>query len=280
MNTFSSPTPTSSALRRSNVTSTGQASPAPAIVFLHGLGADQTSWRRLAPAFEDRYRVLLLDLVGAGKSDLAAYDYAKYASLHAHADDLLAVLRELELQNVVFVGHSISSMIGVLAAIKEPQRFGRLVLLSPSPRFINAEGYKGGFEQKDIQELLNAMENNYHGWSQGIAPLMVGAENPELAMELTNSFFQTQPAIAQHFARVTFLSDHRADLPFLTTPALILQCAHDVIAPVAVGTYLLENLADSQLVVIDTPGHSAHLTAPGAVIREIEHFLQVAPVFT
>ena len=278
MNTLTSST-TISALRRSNVTITGQASPAPAIAFLHGLGADQTSWRRLAPAFEDRYQVLLLDLVGAGKSDTASYDYAKYGSLHAHADDLLAALRELDLTDVVFVGHSISSMIGVLAAIKEPKRFSRLVLLSPSPRFVNAEGYQGGFEQKDIQELLNAMENNYFGWAEGIAPLMVGAANLELAIELTNSFFQTQPALAQHFARVTFLSDHRADLPFLTTSTLILQCAHDVIAPLAVGNYINENLADSQLVAIDTPGHSAHLSAPQETLREIEKFLQIAPVF-
>jgi sigma-B regulation protein RsbQ len=270
---------TAEARHRSNVTISGQPSPAPAIVFLHGLGSDQTSWRRLAPAFESRYQVVLLDLIGAGKSDVASYDYARYGSLHAHADDLLAVLHELNLYDVVFVGHSISSMIGVLAAIKEPKRFGRLVLLAPSPRFVNAEGYKGGFEQKDIQELLAAMEANYHGWSEGVAALMTDANRPELVMELTNSFFQTQPSIAQHFARVTFFADHRADLPFLTTPTLILQCAHDVVAPVAVGTYLQENLVDSQLVVIDTPGHSAHLTAPKEVLHEIEQFLQVAPVF-
>ena len=271
--------PSISALRRSNVVISGQPSPAPAIVFLHGLGADQTSWHRIAPAFQDRYQVLLLDLVGSGKSDIASYDYAKYGSLSAHADDLLAVLHELDLHEVVFVGHSISSMIGVLAAIKEPKRFARLVLLAPSPRFVNAEGYHGGFEQKDVQELLAAMENNYYGWSEAIAPMMTDANNPEIVMELTNSFFQTQPAIAQHFARVTFYSDHRADLPLLTTPTLILQCAHDAIAPVAVGTYLHENLVDSQLILIDTPGHSAHLTAPQAVINEIEHFLQLTPVF-
>ncbi|MGI4864481.1 MAG: alpha/beta fold hydrolase [Janthinobacterium lividum] len=271
-------TPTS-AIYLSNVTISGAGSAAPAIVFLHGLGSDQTSWHRVAPAFESHYQVVLLDLVGAGKSDTAAYEYTKYASLNAHADDLLAVLRELDLQNVVFVGHSVGAMIGVLAAIKEPKRFGRLVLLAPSPRFVNEAGYVGGFEQKDIQELLAAMETNYYGWSQAMAPVMTDANSPEIVMELTNSFFHTQPAIAQHFARVTFYSDHRADLPFLTTPALILQCAHDVIAPVAVGTYLHENLADSQLVVIDTPGHSAHLTAPVEVLHEIEQFLQLAPVF-
>ncbi|GAA4501249.1 alpha/beta hydrolase [Hymenobacter ginsengisoli] len=268
-------TQTSSACRRSNVTITGASSTSSAIVFLHGLGSDQTSWRLLAPAFEDRYRVVRLDLVGAGQSDATAYDYARHGSLAAHADDLLAVLQELDLQSIIFVGHSVSSMIGVLAAIKEPARFGKLILLAPSPRFINAEGYAGGFAQKDIDELLAAMENNYPGWSQGIAPVMMGTERPELVMELTNSFMQTNPAIAQHFARVTFFSDHRSDLPLLTTPTLILQCAHDVIAPLAVGTYLNENLMDSQLVVIDTPGHCAHLTAPEQTLREIAFFLSM-----
>ncbi len=268
-----------SALIRSNVTVSGAAAPSQAMVFLHGLGSDQTSWHHLAPQFADRYQIVLLDLVGAGKSETAAYEYTKYASLNAHADDLLAVLHELNLHDVVFVGHSVGAMIGVLAAIKEPKRFGRLVLLAPSPRFVNDAGYVGGFEQKDIQELLAAMEANYYGWSQTMAPVMTDANRPEIVMELTNSFFHTQPAIAQHFARVTFYSDHRADLPFLTTSALILQCAHDVIAPMAVGTYLHENLADSQLVVIDTPGHSAHLTAPQETLREIEQFLQMAPVF-
>ena len=268
-----------SVLHRSNVAVSGVPGPATAMVFLHGLGADQTCWHLVAPAFEDRYRVVLLDLVGAGKSDTATYEYAKYGSLGTHADDLLEVLHALDLHDIIFVGHSVGAMIGLLAAIKEPKRFGRLVLLGPSPRFVNAEDYTGGFEQKDIQELLAAMEANYYGWSEAMAPVMMGTEHPELLMELTNSFFHTQPAIAQHFARVTFFSDHRADLPFLTTPALIIQCAHDVMAPVAVGTYLHENLADSQLVVLDAPGHCAHLTAPQDTIREINNFLQVAPVF-
>jgi sigma-B regulation protein RsbQ len=267
------------ALKRSNVIISGLDSTKQAVIFLHGLGSDLSSWRLLAPTFEDRHKVVLMDLVGAGKSDLGAYDYAKYGSLRAHADDLLAVLHELNLYEVVFVGHSVSSIIGILAAIKEPERFGRLVLLAPSPRFINDESYVGGFEQKDINELLVTMENNYHGWSAGIAPVMMGTENPELIMELTNSFFQTHPAIARHFAHVTFNCDHRDDLPFLTTPTLILQCAYDVIAPLAVGEFIHESLADSQLVVIDTPGHCPHLTAPDQTLREIEKFLEVAPVF-
>lgn len=229
----------------------------------------------LAPAFEDRYQVVCLDLVGAGKTDPADYDYIKYGSLHAHAADLLAVLHELDLHRVVFVGHSISALIGVLAAVAEPARFGRLVLLAPSPRFVNAKGYAGGFERKDINELLAAMEQNYDGWVQGMAPVMMGASNHALVMELTNSFLQTNPAIAQHFARVSSLADHRADLPWLTTPALLLQCAHDVIAPLSVGTYLHEQLVNSHLAIIDTPGHCAHLTAPAQTIHEIEDFLEI-----
>lgn len=252
---------------------------APTIVFLHGLGSDQSCWRLLAPAFEDRYRVVLLDLVGTGQTDDTNYDYAKYGSLQAHADDLLAALRELAVRDIVFVGHSVSSMIGVLAAIREPELFGRLILLAPSPRFVNTEGYAGGFERKDISELLAAMESNYQSWAQGIAPVMVGPGRPDLALELTNSFFRTNPLIAAQLARATFYCDHRADLPFLATPVLILQCARDVIAPLAVGRYLHENLADSQLVVIDTPGHCAHLTAPEQTLREIEKFLQPVGVF-
>lgn len=269
---------TAAILQRSNVTVSGSTNPgAPTIVFLHGLGSDQGSWRLLAPAFEADYRVVLLDLIGAGNSSPAAYDYARHGSLHGHADDLLDVLRALSATDVVFVGHSISSIIGVLAAIKEPARFGRLVLLAPSPRFVNEGNYTGGFAKKDIEELLTAMEQNYEGWIGGVAPLMMGSNNTGLIGELTNSFMRTNPNIAQHFARTTFLSDHRADLPLLTTPTLILQCAHDVIAPLAVGTYLHEHLPDSQLVVIDTPGHCAHLTAPSQTLAEIEDFLQEAP---
>ncbi|NML67670.1 alpha/beta hydrolase [Hymenobacter sp. RP-2-7] len=269
---------TTAILQRSNVTISGLTDPgAPTIVFLHGLGADQSSWRLLAPAFEANYRVVLLDLIGAGNSSPEAYDYARHGSLHGHADDLLDVLRALAATDVVFVGHSISSIIGVLAAVREPARFGRLVLLAPSPRFVNEGGYAGGFAKKDIEELLTAMEQNYEGWIGGVAPLMMGSSNTALIAELSNSFMRTNPTIAQHFARTTFLSDHRADLPLLTTPTLILQCAHDVIAPLAVGTYLHEHLPDSQLVVIDTPGHCAHLTAPSQTLEEMDDFLHYVP---
>ncbi len=212
---------TPSALKRSNVVLSGASGPnTQSIVFLHGLGGDQSMWRLLVPAFEERYQVVVMDLVGAGSSDLTAYSHAAHGTLNGHATNLLNVMRELALHDAVFVGHSVGAMIGVLAAVREPQRFAKMVLVSPSPRFINEQGYAGGFEQKDINELLAAMDGDYNGWSQAFAPVMMGAdEHPELVMELTNSFVRTNPEIARHFARVTFFSDSRAELPFLTIGA-------------------------------------------------------------
>ncbi|MCC3159904.1 alpha/beta hydrolase [Hymenobacter sp. 15J16-1T3B] len=265
-----------SALTRNNVSVSGTGTVA--LVFIHGFGCDQRMWRLVAPAFEDRYRVVLLDLVGAGGSELAAYDPARYASLQAHADDVLEVLQALALPRVVLVGHSVSAMIAVLAAIAAPALVERLVLVAPSPRYLNDAGYVGGFERADIEELLDAMDANYLGWSGAMAPVIMGhPERPELAGELTDSFCRTDPAIARHFARVTFLGDNRADLPRLRTPALILQCAHDVIAPVQVGQYLHRQLPGSELVVLDTSGHCPHLSAPAPTIAAIDHFLGAAP---
>ena len=261
------------ALRRNNVIVSGYGTQA--MVFVHGFGCDQRMWRLVAPAFEAHYQVVLLDLVGSGGSDLASYEPARYNSLAAHADDVLAVIHELGLHNVIFVGHSVSAMIGVLAANREPKRFERLVLVAPSPRYINDEAYVGGFEQADIEALLEAMDDNYLGWSGAITPVIMGhPDRPELAAELNNNFCSTEPAIARHFARVTFLSDNRADLPRVHIPALILQCAHDVIAPLAVGTYLHRHLAESELIVLDTSGHCPHLSVPQATIAAINHFLR------
>ena len=244
------------------------------MVFVHGFGCDQRMWRQVAPAFEPNYQVILLDLVGAGQSDLKVYDPARYSSLDAHAADVLAVLRELELREVILVGHSVSAMIAVLAAIEEPNRFHRLVLVAPSPRYLNDAGYTGGFEQADIEELLAAMNDNYLGWSGAITPVIMGhPDHPELAAELNNSFCSTDPTIARHFARVTFLSDNRADLPLVRTPSLILQSASDALAPLAVGTYMQRYLPSSHLVVLDTSGHCPHLSAPAATIAAISHFL-------
>ncbi|MDO7848446.1 alpha/beta hydrolase [Hymenobacter sp. M29] len=265
-----------SILERSHVTISGATGPnKPTIVFLHGLGGDQSDWRLVAPHFEDQYQVVLLDLIGAGQSDLTAYQpTAKHGSLAGHADDLLEVLSALAVHDVVFVGHSVASMIGVIAAVREPQRFSRMVLVSPSPRFINEKGYNGGFEQKDINELLAAMEGDYNGWANGFAPVMMGQqESPELVMGLTNSFVRTNPEIAKHFARVTFFSDTRAELGFLTIPTLIVQSAHDIIAPLAVGHYINEQLADSRMKVIETGGHCPHLSAPQQTLSAMDHFL-------
>ncbi len=269
-------TSTTSILTRSNVTITGVSGPgAQTIVFLHGLGGDQRNWRLVAPAFESRYQVVLLDLIGAGKSDLAAYQAdTTHSTLDGHATDLLGVISALALHDVVFVGHSVAAMIGVIAAVREPERFAKMVLVSPSPRFINEADYAGGFEQKDINELLAAMEADYNGWSHGFSPVMMGShESPELVLELTNSFVRTNPEIAKHFARVTFFSDTRTELGFLTTPTLIVQSAHDVIAPLAVGHYINEQLADSRMVVVETGGHCPHLSAPQETLSAMDNFL-------
>jgi len=245
-----------------------------AILFVHGFGCDQHMWRLVAPAFEAAYRVVLLDLVGAGNSDLTAYDPARYSTLAAHAEDVREVLQALDLHDVVFVGHSVSAMIGVLAAIQAPARFAQLVLVAPSPRYINEGDYTGGFEAADIEELLEAMASNYLGWSMAFAPVIMGQpDQPELATELANSFCRTDPAIARHFAGVTFRGDERADLRRVSTPTLILQSARDLIAPLSVGTYMHQQLAGSQLVVLDTTGHCPHLSAPQATIAAIRAYL-------
>jgi sigma-B regulation protein RsbQ len=244
------------------------------MVFAHGFGCDQTMWRFLAPVFAERFRTITFDLVGSGGSDLSAYDRSKYGSLHGYADDLIEILDECASGPVVFVGHSVSTMIGMLATIKAPERFAAQVMVGPSPCYINDGDYVGGFSREDIEELLETLETNYLGWSSSMAPAIMGVpERPELGQELTDSFCRNNPDIAKHFARVTFLSDHRADLPRSTTPALILQCSDDLIAPRAVGDYLHRHLPRSTLHVIDNVGHCPHLSAPTESSRAIDAFL-------
>jgi sigma-B regulation protein RsbQ len=260
-------------LHRNNVQLSGRETGRP-MLFAHGFGCDQNMWRFVTPAFEDEYRIVLFDHVGAGNSDHSAYSHAKYDSLGAYADDLLELLRELELRDVVFVGHSVSSVIGVLAAAEEPERFAKLVLVGPSPRYIDDEGYVGGFTREDIDGLLESLDSNYLGWSQAMAPAIMGAaQPPELQEELTNSFCRTDPEIARHFARVTFLSDNRADLPRVTIPTLVLQCSDDVIAPQAVGEYVHERIPGSTLVLMEATGHCPNLSAPDETIAAIKSFL-------
>ena len=247
------------------------------MVFAHGFGCDQTMWRFLAPAYENRFRTVAFDLVGSGRSDLAAYDRDKYASLHGHADDLLEILNEFASGPVVFVGHSVSTMIGLLATIKAPERFAAQVMVGPSPCYINDGDYIGGFTREDIDELLETMDANYLGWSSSMAPVIMGAPNqPALGEELTSSFCRNDPEIAKHFARVTFLSDHRADLARSQVPALILQCSDDLIAPRPVGDYLHRHLPRSTLSVIQNVGHCPHMSAPADSSRAIDAFLAQA----
>jgi sigma-B regulation protein RsbQ len=259
--------------RRNNVQLSGPAGGQP-MVFAHGFGCDQNMWRYVAPAFEDRYRVVLFDHVGAGRSDAAAYSRTRHASLDGYADDLLEILRELELRDAIFVGHSVSSMIGILAANREPERFDRLILIGPSPRYVDDGDYVGGFTSEDIDGLLQSLESNYLGWSAAMAPVIMGnGDRPELGEELTNSFCRTDPQIARQFAGVTFRSDNRADLGALAVPALILQCSDDVIAPLAVGEYVHRSLPQSELVVLAATGHCPNLSAPEETIAAIEAYL-------
>jgi sigma-B regulation protein RsbQ len=259
-------------LKRNNVHVSGHGPST--MMFAHGFGCDQHMWRLMAPGFEDRYQVVAFDLVGSGLSDLSSYNKGKYASLQGYADDVLEIIDRLELGQVIFVGHSVSAMIGMLADLKAPGKFAAHVMIGPSPCYINKGDYVGGFEQGDIDSLLETLESNYLGWSSTMAPVIMGAPGqPELGVELTNSFCRTDPEIAKHFARATFLSDNRADLTRLQTPALILQCTDDLIAPQAVGEYMHRTMPNATLKLIENTGHCPHLSAPSASADAVEEFL-------
>jgi sigma-B regulation protein RsbQ len=262
-------------LTRNNVVEQGDREGQP-LLFAHGFGCDQNMWRYVWPRFADDYRVVLFDHVGAGGSDLSAYNPGRYSSLRGYAEDVLEICRELDLSDVVLVGHSVSAMIGVLAAAAEPDRFASLVLVGPSPRYIDDEdGYVGGFSREDIEGLLDSMDSNYLGWSSQMAPVIMGnEERPELGEELTNSFCRTDPEIARSFARVTFLSDNRADLAEVEVPALVLQCSDDAIAPEAVGRYVAERMPGARFAMLDAVGHCPNLSAPEQTAAAIEEFLR------
>ena len=260
-------------LARNGVTVHGDPAAAP-IVFGPGYGTSQNMWRLVAPQFAADHRVVRFDHVGSGDSDVSAYDRRKYDTLRGYAADLLEILRSLDLHDVVFVGHSVSAMIGALAAIEEPERFAKLIMLGPSPRYLNDEGYVGGFERADVDALLDALEVDHVSWAAQMAPaLMQNAERPELAVELAESMARTNTKVAQHFARVTFLSDMRRYLKNISTPTLILQSTDDLIAPLEVGEYLHEHIAGSELVVLSAAGHYAHLSDPAEIERQIRRCL-------
>jgi sigma-B regulation protein RsbQ len=260
-------------LARSNVQVHGPAD-GPPMLFSHGFGCDQNMWRYVWPAFADEYRVVLFDHVGHGGSDRSAFDPARYATLDGYARDVLDIMEALELEDAVYVGHSVSAMIGVLASNVEPERFARLVLIGPSPRYVDDGDYVGGFSAQDIEGLLDSLDSNYLGWSSAMAPAIMGnADRPELGEELHNSFCATDPEIARHFARVTFLSDNRADLAAARTPALVLQCSDDVIAPTAVGEFVHRQLPNSRFRQLRATGHCPNLSAPQETVEAIREFV-------
>jgi sigma-B regulation protein RsbQ len=246
------------------------------MMFAHGFGCDQNMWRFITPAFEDDYRIILFDYVGAGKSDLSQYNPERYSSLQGYAQDVLDICEELQLKDVIFVGHSVSSMIGLLAAIDKPEYFSNIIMVGPSPCYINDEGYIGGFEKKDIEGLLETMEKNYIGWANFLAPAIMGQkEKPHLGEELAQSFCSTDPVIASQFAKATFFSDNRKDLSKLKTPSLILQCSEDIIAPVEVGNFIHHQLTGSTLKIMKATGHCPHMSEPEETIELIKDYLAV-----
>jgi len=249
----------------------------PVLVFAHGFGCDQNMWRRVLPAFEASHRIVLFDHVGAGRSDVSTYDKQKYSTLDGYAADLLQICEELDLQDVTLVAHSVSAMMAVVAAIASPERFARLVLVAPSPCYVDdrSTGYVGGFSEEDIEGLLESLDSNYFGWASAMAPMVMGKpEEPQLGEELTGSFCAADPEIASDFARVTFLSDSRDLLHQVRTPALVLQCSDDMLAPTEVGDYVHEQLAGSTLVRLAATGHCPHISAPDETSEAILRYLR------
>ncbi|MEU5659214.1 alpha/beta hydrolase [Streptomyces sp. NPDC047737] len=260
--------------KRNRVSVTGREG-GPVVVLAHGFGCDQNLWRLVAPVLEERFRVVLFDHVGAGRSDVSAWSPERYATMDGYVQDVIEICRDLDLGPVTFVGHSVSSMIGVLAAAQEPGLFDKLILLTPSPSYIDDGDYRGGFSEQDIDELLESLDSNYLGWSATMAPVIMGTpERPDLAEELTNSFCRTDPEIARVFARVTFLSDNRADLARVTVPTLVAESARDTIAPREVGAFVHAQIAGSELVTLDSTGHCPQLSAPEETAAAVIAFVE------
>jgi sigma-B regulation protein RsbQ len=259
-------------LQRNNVQVSGSGSRT--MMFAHGFGCDQHMWSEVAEAFEPDFRIVLFDHVGAGRSDLGAYDSNKYSRLDGYADDVVEIGRELGLEDAIFVGHSVSAMIGALASLKAPGMFSDLVMVGPSPRYIDDDGYVGGFSKAQVEELLDFLADNHLGWSAAMAPAIMGnADRPELGEALTNSFCATDPEIAREFAQVTFLSDNRADLPQIKARTLVLQCREDIIAPACVGEYVHAQIPNSAFLLLDATGHCPNLSAPAEVTAAIRAFV-------
>ncbi|WP_323768616.1 alpha/beta hydrolase [Marinovum sp.] len=262
-----------SIIDKCNVTVTGTGKPT--LVFVHGYGCDQTMWRFVAPGFVDSHRVVLYDLVGMGRSDNTAYDFTRYATLDGHAEDLCAILTELEITDAVLVGHSVGATIACLAALQMPEKVSALALVAPSPCFVNDDTYVGGFGREDIDGLIEVMDENYLGWTAHVTPIISGQPQDGAATtDLTQSFCRTDPAIAKHFGRVTFTADQRAEMGRVAHPALVLQVTDDTLAPKAVGHWLADHMARAELRTIEATGHCPHMTEPDATTTELRGFLE------
>lgn len=260
--------------KRNNVAVLGETGPV--ILYAHGFGCSRDMWSRVTPAFAATHRQVIFDYVGSGNSDRAAFDPQRYADLGGYARDILEICDALDLhEGVTFVGHSVSCSIGMLASIERPALFDRLVLLGPSPCFLNdPPDYEGGFEREDLEGLLSLMDQNYMGWAQYLAPVVAGASGSgEVAGTLTDSFCSTDPAVARVFARATFFADNRADLPKVPCPALILQHLKDNLAPLGVGEYMHAHLRASTLQVLDVEGHCAHMSNPALVVEAMRNYM-------
>lgn len=244
------------------------------MMFAHGFGCDQNMWASVARHFARDFRVVLFDYVGHGGSDFSAYDPARYSTLEGYANDIQLIGEALGLRGAIFVGHSVSALIGGLASIRSPEMFSDLVMVGPSPRYVDEDGYRGGFSNAQIEELLEFLADNHFGWSAAMAPVIMGnSDRPELAKELENSFCRTDPDIARDFARVTFFSDNRDDLARIPARTLVLQCSDDVIAPEEVGRFVHANIPNSEFRMLKATGHCPNLSAPGEVIAAIEQFV-------
>lgn len=261
-------------LKRNNVRTIGSGNQT--ILFVHGFGCNQNMWRFVAPSFQEKYKLVLLDLVGCGDSDSSSWSPEKYHSLHAHASDIIEICDELNLaENVIYVGHSVSAIIGILANNKRPNLFSNLILLVPSPCYVNQENYAGGFDKEYMDELLNQMEEDYESWSNSLVPHIMGnPDSPLLSEELNISFCNTNHQIAKHFAKVTFLSDNREDIKKVNTPSLILQCKEDIIAPEFVGKFMHQHMKNSSLIQLNVKGHCPHMSGPKETIKAIRNFIQ------
>lgn len=268
---------TTNILKRNNVQIFGEGDKT--ILFAHGFGCDQNMWRYITPAYKENYKIVLFDYVGCGNSNLGSYNDERYSTLNGYAHDIIEICNALNLKDIIFAGHSVSAMIGVLAYVQAPQLFQKMIFVCPSPRYINDEGYIGGFEKQELEELLHLMDSDYMGWAGFLAPIvMKNHDKPELTEELKKSFCSADPVITKKFAQVTFFSDNRKDLNNINIPTLILQCAHDLIAPNEVGDFVHKNIPGSTLVNMEATGHCPHMSHPEETIKKINEFLETSEV--